>query len=118
MGIPDADYPGMGEQLKKMLKLRQQVAYGDHDDYMVTPTKMGWVRRGTEDHPYPLAVLISTGDMDQERLFVGNQEAGQVYKDWSGKNEEVTIDDEGFGNFTVAPGSVTYWTRKDLDLEG
>lgn len=118
LGIPDVDYPGMGDRLRTMLKLRQQAAYGDQDDYMVTPTKMAWVRRGTEDHPNPLAVLISTGDMDQERLFVGQEEAGRVYKDWSGKNEEITIDEEGFGTFTVAPGSVTYWTREDLDLDG
>lgn len=117
LGIEDIGYAGMGDELRCMLKLRKACAYGDQDEYMVTPTKMGWVRRGDEDHPYPLAVLISTGDMDQERLFVGEGEAGQVYRDWSGTNEDITIDEEGYGNFTVAPGSVTYWTRKEINLD-
>lgn len=116
-GIASAQYPGIKDELFRMMNLRKTCAYGDQDDYWVTPTKIGWVRRGNEEHPYPLAVLISTGDMDEERMFVGEQEAGQVYCDRSGKNEDVTIDDEGFGLFTVAPGSVTYWTRKDLPDE-
>ena len=114
LGIEGSDYKGIGEEIKKLAQVRKDFAYGDQDEYMVTPTKIGWVRRGNEDHPYPLAVLISTGDMDQERMFVGEQEAGQVYIDRSGKNEEIKIDDEGFGNFTVGPGSVTYWTRKNI----
>lgn len=116
-GIASAQYPGIKDELFRMMNVRKTCAYGDQDDYWVTPTKIGWVRRGNEEHPYPLAVLISTGDMDEERMFVGEQEAGQVYCDRSGKNEDITIDDEGFGLFTVAPGSVTYWTRKDLPDE-
>lgn len=111
-GIEEADYAGMGETLREMLAIRKEYAYGDQDDYWVTPTKIGWVRRGDEAHPNPLAVLISTGDMDEERLFVGEGEAGAVYVDRSGKNEPITIDEEGYGCFTVAPGAVTYWTRE------
>ena len=37
--------------------------------------------------------------------------------DWSGKNEDVVIDEEGFGLFTVAPGAVTYWTARNKESE-
>lgn len=112
-GIDQADYPGIKEALQRLLKCRKKFAYGDQDEYMVTSTKMGWVRRGDEDHPHPLAVLISTGDMDHERMFVGEDEAGKVYHDLSGENEDITIEDDGFGDFTVGPGSVTYWVDKE-----
>ncbi|HHT25355.1 MAG TPA: alpha-amylase, partial [Clostridiaceae bacterium] len=75
------------------------------------PTKIGWVRRGDDEHT-PLAVLISSADDDEERMFVGEAEAGQTYVDRSGKNEPITIDETGYGIFTVAPRSVTYWTRE------
>lgn len=115
-GMDHLDYPGIRDQLEVMLRLRQACAYGDQDDYMETPTKVGWVRHGDEDHPQPMAVLISTGDADQERMFVGAEEAGKTYRDYSGKNEPITIDEEGYGLFTVAPGAVTYWAEEGLDL--
>lgn len=116
-GISGSDYAGLGNTLRRMMRLRKRYAYGEQDDYAVTPTKFAWVRRGDEAHPEPLAVLISTGDMDEERLFVGEQEAGKSYMDWSGKNEDVVIDEEGFGLFTVAPGAVTYWTARNEESE-
>ncbi|MDY6085796.1 MAG: alpha-amylase [Peptoniphilaceae bacterium] len=115
-GIPTVDYPGIQDQLERLMFARMNFAYGDQDEYRETPTKWGWVRRGSEKHPYPLAVLVSTGDVDSQRMFVGEQEAGQVYVDYSGKNpEEITIDEEGFGVFNVGPGAVTYWARKDVE---
>ena len=40
-------------------------------------------------------------------------EAGAIYVDLSGKNDEVTIDENGNGIFTVGPGQVTYWANKE-----
>lgn len=111
-GIKSVEYAGIEDQLRRLLECRRDYAYGEQDDYFVTPTKIGWVRRGDENHKKPLAVLISTGDIDEERMFVGRDEAGKVYMDRSGRNEDIIIDDEGFGLFTVAPGSVTYWTER------
>lgn len=114
LGIDTCSYQGMRLSLEKMLRARERFAYGDQDEYFKTPTKIGWVRRGDEEHPHPLAVLLSTGDMDEERMFVGLGEKGKAYEDLSGKNGEITIDDEGFGLFTVGPGQVTYWAEKGV----
>ena len=46
-------------------------------------------------------------------MFVGEAEAGAIYVDLSGKNDEVTIDENGNGIFTVGPGQVTYWANKE-----
>ena len=112
-GIGNIGYEGIKEDLEKLLQARKKYAYGDQDNYFVTPSKIGWVRRGDEEHKHPLAVLISTKDMDQERMFVGEGEKGKTYCDLSGSNEDIVIDDEGFGNFTVGPGSVTWWVEKE-----
>lgn len=112
-GIESASYPGMKDWMERMLHVRHKYAHGEQDEYFVTPTKIGWVRRGTEDRPHPCVVLLSTGDIDEERMFVGEQEAGKLYGDWSGKNSPVRIDEQGFGLFTVGPGSVTWWTEME-----
>lgn len=104
-----ADYlGGFEEKLEKMLLARKTYALGDQDDYFVSPSKIGWVRRGE----HPLAVLISTGEDDQEKMFVGLEEKGKIYQDLSGKREDVVIDEEGFGLFTVGERSISYYGAK------
>ena len=51
--------------------------------------------------------------MAEKQMFVGEEEAGATYTDLSGKNEDITIDENGNGVFTVGPGTVTYWVNKD-----
>lgn len=113
-GIETIGYEGIGEDIRKMIDARQKYGYGDQDEYAVTPSKLGWVRRGDDKHPHPMAVLISTKDMDEERMFVGESEKGKIYRDLSGVNADIRIDDEGFGLFTVGPGSVTWWAEKSV----
>ena len=98
--------------INKMLKVRKNYNYGEEDNYFDDPSVIGWVRRGDEDHK-PLAVLISIKDMAEKQMFVGESEAGATYVDLSGKNEDITIDENGNGVFTVGPGSVTYWANKE-----
>ena len=98
--------------INNMIKVRKNYNYGDQDDYFDDPAVIGWVRRGNEEHK-PLAVLISIKDNAEKQMHVGESEAGATYVDLSGKNEEVVIDDDGNGLFTVGGGKVTYWTNKE-----
>ncbi|MDO4594007.1 MAG: alpha-amylase [Tissierellia bacterium] len=117
------DYYGIGgenpidgkkEMLDNMISVRKEYAYGQQDDYFDHPQVVGWVRRGEDNSKSPLVVLISTGDMAQKQMFVGEENKGKIFIDKSGKNkEEIKIDDEGNGVFNVGPGQVTYWVRKD-----
>ncbi len=100
------------DMLNNMMKVRKNYNYGDQDDYFDDPAVIGWVRRGDEDHK-PLAVLLSIGDNAEKQMHVGEAEAGATYVDLSGKNEEVVIDDQGNGMFTVGGGQVTYWANKE-----
>ena len=94
--------------------IRREFAYGEQDMYYESDKLLGFVRHGDENHNKKLAVLISTGDMATLRMFVGEEEAGKIYKEYTGDNlNEVTIDDEGFGEFEVGPGTITCWSEKD-----
>lgn len=45
-------------------------------------------------------------------MFVGLEESGKVYYDYLGNNEgKIVIDHEGFGDFLVAPGSISVWAE-------
>ncbi len=109
-GIHGSDYNGIGPQIETMLMARQNYAWGDQQDYFSDQKLIGWIRHGNEDHPNKLVVLISTGDAGEMTINVGNEYAHKTYKDLSGKNEAIAIDQDGNGLFTVPPGSVTYWT--------
>lgn len=117
------DYMGMGEpinsqghrdMIENLLYIRRNFAYGDQDMYYESDKLIGWVRHGDEEHPKKLAVLISTGDMNGIRMFVGKEEAGKIYKEYTGDNsKEIKIDQDGFGNFEVGPGTITCWSEKN-----
>lgn len=108
---------GIKEKIDKLAKIRKKFAYGDQDDYFDLEHCIGWVRHGDENHLNKCAVVISNGDMDTIRMFVGDDEAGKIYADYTGNNEEkVNIDDEGFGNFMVGPGSISVWVEDGIDL--
>ena len=112
-GINGDAYGGIGAQLEAMLKARRLYAWGEQEDIFAENKLIGWVRHGDADHPKKLAVLISTGDAGQLSMRVDKAHAGKQYKDLSGKNDPVVIDDEGNGLFTVPPGSVTYWVAQE-----
>ncbi|WP_418968522.1 alpha-amylase [Alloscardovia omnicolens] len=113
-GIPTSDYPGIRQSLETMLILRSHAAYGQQDEYFSDAHKIGWVRRGDDEHHHPLAVLLSSADADQERMFVGEREAGKTYRNWRSPQQTVVIDDEGYGLFTVDAGSAAWWTDEEL----
>lgn len=117
------DYMGMGEpvnsdghkdMIENLMFIRREFAYGEQDMYYESDKLIGFVRRGDEKHPKKLAVLISTGDMATLKMFVGKEEAGKIYKEYTGDNSnEIIIDEEGFGEFEVGPGTITCWSEKD-----
>ncbi len=100
------------DMIDNMLAVRKKYNFGDQDDYFDDPAVIGWVRRGDDEHN-PLVVLISIKDIAQKQMHVGEKYKSKTFIDLSGKNEEITIDDEGNGVFTVGAGSVTYWSVKE-----
>lgn len=115
------DYYGLAGQeghapiLDKLLNLRQHHAYGKQDDYFDSPTCLGWVRSGNDNHSNGCAVLINTADSTSKRLFVGQDKAGQVWVDALGHcPEPLTIGQDGWADFPVPAGSLAVWVRKTV----
>lgn len=99
------------ENIDKLLLARKQLAYGQQRDYLDHANCIGWTREGDTDHPGSgCAVLLSNGDEGFKTMEVGKVHAGKKFTDRLGKYPgEVTIDEEGKGEFHVSPGSVSIW---------
>ena len=102
------------EKLDILLKLRKEKAYGNQTDYLDNPNYIGWTREGDEDHlDSGLAVVISNAGDGEKRMYIGKKFAGKLFVDiLENCEDEVFIDDEGFGNFKVRGKSVSVWALK------
>lgn len=113
----DNPQAGLKDKIEKLTKIRRAFAYGDQDDYFESASSIGWVRHGDEHHPQKSAVIISIGNMATIRMFVGLEEVGKVYSDYTGNNENnISIDEEGYGAFEVGPGSLSVWIENGREF--
>ena len=88
-------------------------SYGKQNDYFDHPNLIGWTREGDEEHPDGLATLLTNGDGGTKRMYVGQAHAGEVWHDCMGNRaEEVTVGEDGNGEFSVNGGSVSVWIKK------
>ena len=76
---------------------------------------IGWTREGDAEHPNSgLALLLSDKRPGSKRMYVGRHFAGRRFKDCLRKvREDVIIDDEGYGNFTVQGFSAAVWVTEE-----
>lgn len=98
-------------QLGQLLSLRKHKAYGFQRDYFDHPSCIGWTRAGDEEHEGSgLAVILSNGEAGNKRMEMGAQFAGKTFTDCLGHLEhQVTIDENGWGEFLCDAGSVSVW---------
>jgi alpha-amylase len=101
------------ENIDKLMQARKIFAYGVQRDYFDHGNCTGWTREGDEEHPGSgCAVLMSNGDEGRKTMEMGKAHAGRTFYDYLGKREEkITLDDEGKGEFTVGAGSVSVWVQ-------
>ena len=88
------------------------------------PLLVRWARKGAlnveercplgrhEEHE-GCAVLMTNGDDGNKSMEIGNRYAGKIFIDLLQKHAaEVTINEEGWGEFFVNAGSVSVWVPK------
>ncbi len=111
-GIPHDNIEPL-EELKTLIKLRKEKAYGEQHDYFDQPNYIGWTREGDDEHiKSGLAVVISNAGDGEKRMYIGAQFAGDKFIDCLERcEEEVIIDNEGYGNFKVKVKGASVWIK-------
>lgn len=111
-----AEPPACGGKLPDLMLARKLYSYGSQEDYWDSANCIGWVRRGTWDHPAGVAVVMSNDGPGEIRMAVGEMHRGERWTDVLGWEEgEVEIDEEGYGVFKCPGVSVSVWVRKDAE---
>ena len=88
-GIPH-DNKKPVKDLETLIRLRKEKSYGEQHDYFV----------------------ISNALEGEKRMYIGKQFAGEKFIDSLGNcNEEISIDEEGYGNFKVKGKSTSVWVE-------
>lgn len=97
------------EKIEELLKARQQFAYGAQKDYFEDANCLSWTREGDDEHA-GCAVVLSNKDAYEKPMEMGKKYAGKQFYDFMGWfPEKITIDENGWGNFTVPAGNVSVW---------
>ena len=103
------------EEIKLLLKLRKEKAYGNQYDYIDNKNCIGWTRQGDENHINSgIAVLISNNSYTEKKMYIGKNFEGKKFIDiLNGIKDEVIIDSEGNGLFKVNEKSVSIWVIRE-----
>ena len=109
-GIPH-DNIAKVNNIETLIQLRKEKLYGKQNDYFDDAHCVGWTREGDIEHiKSGLAVVISNSGDGEKRMYVGCNFSGKTFIDALGNcDSDVTIDEEGFGNFKVKDHSVSVW---------
>lgn len=108
-------FNGIKGQLDNLITLRKKYFYGEQTDYSSNENLIGWIRHGNEENPYKAAVVISNKDSGSIRMHIGEEQKGKRYRDYLDRiKDEVIIDDEGYGLFSVEGASVSAWIEASL----
>ncbi len=97
-----------------LLNARRKYAYGEQVNYFDNPNTVGFVRMGSDEHPGSgLALLISNSEAGNKVMNVGENRKGEVWHEITGQiKDEITIDDQGNGNFPVNAAKLAVWVKK------
>ncbi|TVY46773.1 Glucan 1,4-alpha-maltohexaosidase [Lachnellula occidentalis] len=114
-GTKKEDNPeGRVPHVSDLVLARKLYAYGEQDEYFNEANCVGFVRRGTSDHPSGLACVMSNTGPGEIKMAVGDMHAGQKWTDVLGNEEgEVVIGPDGYGMFPCDSISVSVWVSKD-----
>ncbi len=98
-------------RLRTLVRVRHDYAYGEQHDYIDDYDCIGWTREGDDAHPNSgLALLLSDKRDGKKRMYVGKRFSGTCFRDCMRKvREDVIIDDDGYGLFSVQGFSAAVW---------
>lgn len=110
-------------KLPDLVLARRLFAFGQQKDYFESSDCIGWVRHGTPDKPYGMAVVMSWAeevpevsddedDVPRIRMKIGS--AGESFIDILGwEKSKVVIDESGVGSFPCGWNSMGVYVNQD-----
>ena len=98
-----------------LLDARRKYAYGDQIEYFDHPSTIGFIRTGDEEHNGSgLVFLMSNDEAGSKIMSLGGKHKGEVWHEITGSiSEEITLDEEGNGEFSVESRNLAVWVKKD-----
>lgn len=113
-GIPHDKIKPM-KNLKTLIKLRECKNYGVMHDYFNDKSIIGWTREGINEVPDSgLVVIMTISEGGNKRMYAGKHFSGCTFVDALGNVEdEVIIDENGFGIFEVSDGGTSVYVLKE-----
>ena len=113
-GVKSKNGPSFHKEIDLMMDLRQTHVYGAQHDYFDDPDVVGWTMEGDEAHGgNGLAVVLTNRTGGDKAMYAGKQHAGETWIDTLGNmKHEIVIDEEGYGVFSCADGSLSIWIKK------
>lgn len=115
-GVENNNISPKNELLDKLLVLRKDFAYGDQIDYFYNNDKIGFVRKGDENHIDSGLAVVMTDKIGGEIIMdMGEKFKNTEFYDYLGNVEQnVFTDDNGQGTFLCKDGSVSVWVKKRI----
>lgn len=113
-GIPSQGIPALKTALDPILNARKNYAYGTQHDYLDHYDVIGWTREGDTAHVNSgLATILSDGPGGSKWMYVNKNFAGrQMYDITGNRSDIVTINADGWGNFSCNGGSVSVYVLR------
>lgn len=99
--------------LDKLLDARKNFAYGPQSSYLDHANIIGWTRLGNAQHPRAMAVILSDGPGGSKWMETGKANA-RFFDHTGHRNDVVTTNEWGWGQFPVNGGSVSVWVQEEI----
>jgi alpha-amylase len=103
-------------KLRKMLKARQLLAYGEQKDAFVEEQLIGWTRTGIPEKEFSgLAVVLNVSNKKKRiELELGDLHRSKKFVELTGNlKDSIETDNQGKASFPAKAGKVAIWIREE-----
>ena len=96
--------------IDRLLDARRRFGFGEQEDVAVEATHRAWIRRGTDEHPGVMVVVINAGE-EGVVIDAATERPGQTFRELvrPEAEDEVTTAEEGRAGFPCPARDIAVW---------